>query len=167
MSLAASFEAHRTPSIGMWAARIQSGGPPDRRQVRYDGCMSVEMVASSTLITLALVFYTTAVWAERVQRYLKRWHLVLFWAGLVFDASGTYAMGLLSEGGLDWTDFHTLTGQAAIWLMFAHTVWASWVVARGSEQGRQGFHRFSLLVWLVWLVPYLGGAFMGMSAAGG
>ena len=128
--------------------------------------MSAELIASGTLITLALVFYTTAVWAERVRRYLAGGHLVLFWTGLVFDASGTYAMSLLTESGIDWTDFHTLTGQAAIWLMLGHTVWATVVVRSGSEEARGRFHRFSLFVWLVWLVPYFGGMIAGVSNAG-
>ncbi len=124
--------------------------------------MSSVLVVSSALITLALVFYTLGVWAERVRRYLLPWHLWAFWFGLAFDVSGTWAMGLMSEG-FDWLDFHTLTGQAAIWLMLAHTVWATWVVRRGSERACAGFHRFSLFVWLVWLVPYLGGMFAGMA----
>lgn len=129
--------------------------------------MSVPQIASSVLITLALAFYTVAVFAERAQRYLKPWHLALFWLGLVFDTSGTYSMSLLSPGPMDWTDIHTLTGQLAIWLMLAHTVWATWVLRKGSEAARTTFHRYSLVVWLVWLVPYFGGMFLGMSAAGG
>jgi len=122
------------------------------------------VVASTTLITLALVCYTIGVWAERLQRYLKPWHLVFFWLGLLFDASGTYAMDLI-EPGVDWFSFHTITGQIALWLMFAHAVWATIVVRRGTEEARSGFHRFSLVVWLVWLVPYFGGMIVGMSGS--
>lgn len=120
--------------------------------------------ASVVLITLALVFYSVGVWAERLSRYLKTWHVVAFWTGLAFDASGTYAMELL-EPGVEWLSFHTITGQLALWLMFAHAVWATIVVARRSEEARVRFHRFSLAVWLVWLVPYIGGMFLGMGAA--
>ncbi len=129
--------------------------------------MSFEQVASSALITLALLLYTVAVFAERAQRMLHGWHLALFWSGMVFDASGTYAMSLLSPGPLDWSDPHTITGQLAIWLMLAHTVWATWVVRRGSDRSRSTFHRYSLAVWAVWLVPYFGGMALGISAAGG
>lgn len=124
--------------------------------------MSPAGIAAAVLITVALVFYTTGVWAERLREYLLPWHLGAFWLGLTFDASGTYTMSLLG-GGFDWTDIHTITGQLAIWLMFAHTVWATWVVLRGTEEVRSQFHRFSLFVWLVWLVPYVGGAMAGMS----
>jgi len=120
------------------------------------------VVTSTVLITLALVFYSIGVWAERLSRYLKGWHVVMFWLGLLFDASGTYAMDLI-EPGVDWLSLHTLTGQLALWLMFGHAVWATWTVLRGSERSRADFHRFSLVVWAIWLVPYIGGMFLGMS----
>ena len=127
--------------------------------------MTTDLVVSSVLITLALVFYTAGVWGERIQRYLKPWHVVAFWTGLVFDTAGTYAMSLLTEGGMDWGDFHTLTGQLAIWLMFGHAAWATWVVWKGTDEARANFHRYSLVVWVIWLVPYFGGMVVGMSSA--
>lgn len=127
--------------------------------------MSLLLAASASLVTLALVFYSLGVWAERLRRYLLPWHLVMFWLGLAFDASGTYAMSRIAMR-FDLTDPHTLTGQAAIWLMLAHTIWATWVVRRGTEAARAGFHRFSLFVWLVWLVPYFGGMLAGMGRVG-
>lgn len=120
---------------------------------------------ASTLITLALVFYTAGVWAERLARYLRPWHLAAFWLGLAFDASGTYAMDLINGPGMDWGMLHTWTGQLAIWLMFAHAIWATAVLVRGDERAKAAFHRFSLVVWLVWLVPYLGGMIAGMSGS--
>ena len=46
--------------------------------------------------------------------------------------------------------------------MFAHAIWASRVARKGSEDARTGFHRYSLIVWLVWLVPYFGGMGLAM-----
>jgi len=125
--------------------------------------MSTLNLLATVLITLALIFYSVGVWSERLARYLKPWHVAMFWLGLLFDASGTYAMDLL-EPGIDWTSMHTITGQLAIWLMFAHAVWATIVVRRGEEAPRMRFHRLSVIVWLVWLVPYIGGMFLGMAA---
>jgi uncharacterized repeat protein (TIGR03987 family) len=125
--------------------------------------MSPLNVLATVLITLALIFYSVGVWSERIARYLKPWHVVMFWLGLLFDASGTYAMDLL-EPGIDWTSMHTITAKLALWLMFAHAVWATIVVRRGDEATRTLFHRLSVIVWLVWLVPYIGGMFLGMTA---
>jgi uncharacterized repeat protein (TIGR03987 family) len=116
---------------------------------------------ATILITLALVFYTIGVWAERLARYLKPWHVVAFWTGLAFDISGTVAMELMVPG-MDWTSPHTITGQIALWLMLGHATWATVTVRRGTAEARTGFHRYSLLVWLFWLVPYIGGMLLGM-----
>ena len=123
--------------------------------------MSDALTVSTVLITLALVFYTLGVWAERIKRYLMPWHLAAFWLGLAFDTAGTCAMERIG-GGIDWTSLHTLTGMAAILLMAAHAIWATIVVRRNDERLRASFHRLSLVVWLIWLVPYLGGMIAGM-----
>ncbi len=124
--------------------------------------MTPLFIASTTLITLALVFYSLGVWSERLARYLKPWHVTAFWTGLAFDVSGTLAMHRLAEGRFDLRDPHTLTGQIALWLMLAHAIWATWVTRRGTEDARIGFHRYSIIVWVIWLVPYIGGMIIGM-----
>jgi len=124
--------------------------------------MAALVVISSILITLALVFYSVGVWSERIARYLKPWHVAAFWIGFLFDVSGTLAMHRLAKGPFDLRAPHTLTGQIALWLMFAHAIWASIVARSGTEDARTGFHRYSLIVWLVWLVPYFGGMGLAM-----
>jgi len=125
--------------------------------------MSTLLLFSMITITLALAFYSLGVWAERISRYLKKWHVVTFWIGFTFDVTGTLAMHKLSEHPFDLTDFHTLTGQIALWLMLAHAVWATRVVRNNNETLRVKFHRYSLVVWLIWLIPYFGGMIAGMS----
>jgi uncharacterized repeat protein (TIGR03987 family) len=124
--------------------------------------MTVPLTVASILITLALVFYSLGVWSERLARYLKPWHVAAFWTGFMFDVSGTWEMHQLAHGPFDLTAPHTLTGQIALLLMFAHALWATYVSVKGSENARTGFHRFSMIVWLIWLVPYFGGMYMGM-----
>jgi uncharacterized repeat protein (TIGR03987 family) len=82
--------------------------------------------------------------------------------GFAFDVSGTLAMHQLAKGRFDILKPHTLTGQMALWLMLIHAIWATIVIRRGSESARMNFHRYSLFVWLVWLVPYIGGLYLGM-----
>ena len=124
--------------------------------------MSTLLVLATILITLALVFYSTGVWSERFSKYLRGWHVAAFWTGFAFDVSGTMAMAGLSQDPFNLLHLHTLTGQIALWLMLIHALWATIVVRRGSENSRRHFHRYSLMVWLFWLIPYLGGMFMGM-----
>lgn len=122
--------------------------------------MSGTLLWATVFINLALVFYTIGVWAERISRYLKPWHVAMFWVGFAFDVSGTVAMELL-EPGFNWLSMHTITGQLALWLMFGHALWATLTVRRGDAAALTSFHRYSLFVWLFWLVPYLGGAILG------
>jgi uncharacterized repeat protein (TIGR03987 family) len=120
------------------------------------------LAVSAALITLALVFYSVGVWSERIARYLKSWHVAAFWTGFSFDVSGTWAMHRMAQGPFDLREPHTLTGQIALWVMLAHAIWASWVARRGSSGARAGFHRYSLVVWLVWLGSYFGGVYLGV-----
>lgn len=122
--------------------------------------MPIQMLSSVILITLALVFYTIGVWSERLAGRLKGWHLVFFWAGLVCDTSGTGIMMEMSDA--DFFNIHGLTGLIAILLMFIHAVWASVVLARKDEKAIQNFHKFSVVVWVIWLIPYLNGFFASM-----
>ena len=117
-------------------------------------------IASSIIITLALVFYSIGVWSERFAGRLRPWHLAFFWSGLVCDTIGT---GMMFEmaGGLTLT-IHAVTGVLAIILMLLHAVWATIVLVRKDERMIRGFHRFSLTVWLIWLVPYFSPMVLGL-----
>ena len=125
--------------------------------------MPVSVIISFSLITTALLFYSVGVWAERIARYLKPWHLIAFWTGFAFDVAGTLAMHHFATKPFNILDPHTLTGQVALWLMLAHAAWASIVVWQGNDEMKKSFHRYSIIVWIIWLVPYLGGILIGLS----
>jgi uncharacterized repeat protein (TIGR03987 family) len=115
---------------------------------------------ATVIITLALVFYTIGVWSERYAGRLKPWHLVFFWLGLVCDTIGT-GMMLDFAGGLTF-DVHGVTGVVAIGLMALHAVWATTVLVRRDENMIRNFHRFSVVVWAIWLVPYFSPMLIGL-----
>lgn len=121
--------------------------------------------SASLVITVALVFYTVGVWAERIQGCLRPWHLAFFYAGLVSDTIGT---GMMFEyvGGMTF-DVHGISGLIAILLMLVHAAWATVVLLRRDERLIRTFHRFSLFVWLVWLIPYFSPMFFAMAAPAG
>ena len=111
-------------------------------------------------ITLACVLYTIGVWAERIQRKLKWWHTILFWAGFASDTTGTTAMGIIA-GSFFRSTFHGITGLSAILLMLFHALWATIVLVRKDETMILNFHRFSIIVWIIWLIPMLSGIILG------
>lgn len=111
-------------------------------------------------ITLALIFYTIGVWSEKIQGKLKSWHLVLFYIGLICDGLGTHFMSNLSDSSI--ISLHGITGLLAIVLMFIHAIWATIVLFKNNEIQIQKFHKFSIIVWIIWLVPYFIGMAIGM-----
>ena len=113
------------------------------------------------IISLALVFYSIGVWSERFSGTLKTWHLVFFWMGIVCDTWGT---GLMFEmAGRLTLDIHGLTGLTAIILMLIHAIWATIVLIKKDETLIRDFHKFSVVVWIIWLVPYLSPVFFSMA----
>ena len=122
--------------------------------------MTSELVISTILISLALILYSIGVWSERLAGRLKAWHLIFFWGGLICDTTGT---GIMFEmaGGMG-PDIHSVTGLAAIILMLIHAIWATVVLVVKNEKAITRFHHFSVLVWIVWLIPYFTGFFASM-----
>lgn len=125
---------------------------------------------SIVIITAALVFYSVGVWAERIQRTLSWWHTGMFALGLAADTTGTLLMTQIAADrradGVAETAAGTLmawTGTAAIVLMAIHLIWAIIVLVRGRENEKRAFHRFSIVVWAIWLIPYVAGAVSAMA----
>lgn len=112
-------------------------------------------------ISLALVFYTVGVWGEKLQKTLKPVHLVFFWIGLLFDTIGTTVMSRIAQAGSG-DPLHAVTGMLAILLMLAHAIWATYVIVKKDAKQMQSFHKFSIAVWVIWLIPYFSGVIMGM-----
>jgi uncharacterized repeat protein (TIGR03987 family) len=125
--------------------------------------MSPLLIKAATAITLALIFYTIGVWSEHRAKLLKPAHLVFFWLGLCADMTGTMMMSKLADGtGGGLMSAHGITGVIAIILMMIHALWATVVLVRKDEKAMHTFHRFSIAVWLIWLVPFVLGMMMGM-----
>lgn len=121
------------------------------------------LIAAICVITSALVFYTIGVWGERLQKKLRFWHLVFFLLGLLADTIGTGLMEHIARLTHLHDEVHTVTGIIAILLMFIHAMWAIWTYTKGSEKAKEHFNRFSIVVWIIWLIPYCIGVYLGMS----
>jgi uncharacterized repeat protein (TIGR03987 family) len=122
--------------------------------------METRLTLAIVFINMAMLLYTVGVWAERVQLRLKWWHMFFFWSGFVCDTAGTTAMGLIAGSPFRLT-FHGITGNIAILLMGFHAIWATWVLVRKNERLIEIFHRFSFVVWIIWLIPMVSGAIFG------
>lgn len=112
-------------------------------------------------ISMALVFYTIGVFAERKKGTLLPWHVVVFWLGLICDTTGTTLMSKIA-GGTFQLSLHGVTGLIAILLMIFHAVWATVIIVKNNKHDREVFHKFSIVVWAIWLIPYCIGLAIGM-----
>ncbi|KAL3948330.1 HsmA family protein [Lentilactobacillus hilgardii] len=125
--------------------------------------MTIKLILAIVTITLALVFYTIGVFSERHSGSLRIKHVVMFGLGLFFDTIGTTIMSAIAKNGATANfSLHQITGMAAIILMAFHLLWAIYVLIKGTEKAKSKFHKFSLLVWLFWLIPYIVGMIIGI-----
>lgn len=121
------------------------------------------LVAAIVVITSALVFYTIGVWAERIQKELRGWHVFCFLLGISADIVGTSFMAeLVRLTGKD-NELHEITGLIAVALMAIHASWAVWTYWKGSAKAKRSFSKLSLVVWMIWLIPYCIGIYLGVA----
>ena len=122
------------------------------------------LIYAIIFITLALVFYTIGVWSEKIQGRLKPWHFGFFLLGLLCDTTGTILMqNIASKSGqvLPAFNLHGITGVIAIVLMLIHAIWAAVVLFKKNEAMILKFHKFSIVVWIIWLIPMISGMILG------
>lgn len=129
--------------------------------------MSNTLIFAIVSITLALIFYTIGVFSERRARSLNKNHVIIFWLGLLCDTIGTLTMSKIAKSGtvtmsVMGQTLHGITGFLAIVLMLFHAVWATWVLYKNDEKKKEAFHKFSIVVWVIWLIPYFIGMMLGM-----
>lgn len=115
--------------------------------------MNIKLIAAIITISLALVFYTIGVFSERKAGSLRLKQILFFGMGLVFDTTGTTIMSSIASSSSAATPaLHLVTGVAAIVLMAFHFLWAAYVLGVGSQKSKTNFHKFSLVVWMFWLI---------------
>lgn len=129
--------------------------------------MDTKLILAIVFITSALIFYTIGVFGERKAKILKKSHVIIFWFGLLCDTAGTMTMSSIAKNvsfqssGLT-QNLHGITGFLAIVLMLFHALWATYVLYKNDEDKKKFFHKFSIVVWIIWLIPYFIGMYIGM-----
>ncbi len=121
------------------------------------------LIYAIVFMNLALLFYSVGVWAEKIGGKLKTWELVLFYIGLVCDTTGTLVMETISKTSSSGNIIHGVTGIIAIALMIIHALWATYVLIKKNDEMMLKFHKFSIVVWVIWLVPFISGAISHMN----
>lgn len=120
------------------------------------------VIISVISMFLALTFYTLGVWGERRRGVLVQKDVILFWVGFVFDTLGTTIMSQIAESSFLQWNLHSVTGAVALILMAIHAFWATYVMIQKDHRMLTQFHRFSLFVWVLWLIPFFSGMALNM-----
>lgn len=118
--------------------------------------MTPQLLFAIIAMTTALVSYSIGVWSEKISGTIRPFHLAAFWFGLLCDTTGTEMMRriALENGSANGLNLHSGLGALALLLMGIHAVWATVTYFRHNAQAMRLFHRFSLSVWSLWLVPF-------------
>lgn len=121
------------------------------------------MLAKAVIwMTLALVFYTWAVFSGR-REGLRAKHLVIFGIGLFCDYLGTRQMNVYAQAFGKAPEWHNITGIASLAGMAFHSLLALLAtLARRADAMNHLFHRVSLGIYSCWLVAFFSGALSGM-----
>lgn len=127
-----------------------------------------KLILAISFITSALVLYTVGVFSERNAKTLNKKHVIIFWLGLICDTLGTLTMSNIARSNSFVSNstltqnLHGVTGLLAIILMLFHASWATFVLYKNDDNKKKIFHKFSIIVWIIWLIPYFIGMFIGM-----
>lgn len=130
--------------------------------------MDSKLILAISFITSALVLYTVGVFSERNAKTLNKKHVIIFWLGLICDTLGTLTMSNIAKSNSFVSNstltqnLHGVTGLLAIILMLFHASWATFVLYKNDDNKKKIFHKFSIIVWIIWLIPYFIGMFIGM-----
>ncbi len=91
--------------------------------------MSILLIMAIIFMTLALVFYTIGVFAEKKSGSLLKWHALIFWLGFICDTSGTNIMGQISGHNFNF-NLHGITGSIPLLLMVFKEFWAKVILIK-------------------------------------
>lgn len=119
------------------------------------------ILISVVSITSALVLYSIAIWRNWRMKMLTTAHVVLLWLGFAADMLATQMMGLSIEGAIVW-DFHTISGYTGLALMGVLAVVGTWARRTQRQDILNGFHRYAIPVWVLWVASYLTGVIVGI-----
>lgn len=70
-------------------------------------------------------------------------------------------MGQISGHNFNF-NLHVIAGSIALLLMAFHAVWATVILIKKNDRAKKTFHKFSIIVWSIWLIPYIIGIYIGM-----
>jgi uncharacterized repeat protein (TIGR03987 family) len=122
--------------------------------------MNTMALLAIVFMFLALLSYTISIWGVRKTKQPILFQVLLSWVGLIFDTTGTILMALLA-GEWHW-NIHGITGILGILAMLVNAIWVSIAFNKKQEMITNNYIKYSLILWIIWLISFVTGAFFAM-----
>jgi len=120
------------------------------------------LLAGSTIVTLALIFYSIGVFTERKKKSITKRVLIFLSFGLLFDMTATACM-IIGSTNSPFT-FHGFIGYTGLLAMIIETSLAwRFKIKNGTEaKVSKGLHMYTLIAYILWVAVYLTGSMLVM-----
>ena len=117
------------------------------------------LMAGTTIVILALLFYTIGIITEqRLHRVTKK--VLLFLSlGVIFDISATICMIIGSSKG--WFTYHGILGFSSLGAMLLETYLAwQYYLKNGEAEVTKFLHIYSRVAYVWWVIAFISGGLL-------
>jgi uncharacterized repeat protein (TIGR03987 family) len=120
------------------------------------------LMAGSTFVTLALIFYSVGILSEQRKKLISKSILISLALGLIFDISGTACM-IIGSSNSPFT-FHGILGYSALLGMLIENIllWKQVKKLGISSVVPSGIHKYSRISYIWWVIAYISGFVMAV-----
>ncbi len=123
--------------------------------------MSKVVLASIIFMSLALLLYSAGVFLERKDKEVWPRHAVLYGIALAFDIISvtiiTVYAGLKTGDPIPTvitSNVNIIEELVGVVLLSVNVIWAIAVLREGTDKQLEIYHKFSLIIWVLWLAMY-------------
>jgi hypothetical protein len=121
--------------------------------------MNTFLMAGSSVVTLALIFYSIGIITEQRKKTISTFALTFVALGLLFDITGTLLMIVGAHFKL--LTWHGLIGYTALGGMLVDTI-LLWKGRAGKTPSKK-VHIYTRIAYIWWVIAYLSGVAIAMA----
>jgi len=117
------------------------------------------LIAGTTIVNLALIFYSIAIITEQRKHRISKFILSFLTIGVVFDITATICM-IIGSTSSPFSP-HGILGYSSLAAMSvdAILIWRFWLANKDAEVPR-GLHLYSRAAYIWWVLAYITGAIL-------
>jgi hypothetical protein len=121
--------------------------------------MKIILIIASSIVTIALVFYSIGFSKETRKRLVTGQVLLFYTIGVCLDITATILMIIGSDKGLT---LHGVIGYSSLTGMLIDTIllWRHNLNQGSGKQAGRGLHLYSRIVFTWWVIAYITGGLL-------